>query len=201
MPTPASPSKTVSAPTRFGVAFARLLKAEGGFNDIAADRGGPTNLGISLRFAVAEAKVDPVVLRALDLDMDGDVDGRDIRKLHPAAVEVVYRRCFWDRLRCGELPPPLDAALFDQAVNGGAVAAVRLLQQAINLALHHPDLVVDGRIGTATIRAASKADAQIVATHFRWAAEARYRAIVRANPSQAIFLNGWVNRARVLGTY
>lgn len=201
MPTPAASFKTVPESSRFAVAFARLLKKEGGFNDIAEDRGGPTNLGISLRFAIAEAKVDPVVRRALDLDLDGDIDVADIRALTPQDVSLVYWRCFWDRLRCGDLPPPIDAAVFDQAVNGGAVAAVKLLQQAINLSMHHPDLVVDGRMGTHTIRAAWKPDPQILATHFRWAAEVRYNAIVRATPSQQKFLNGWRDRARMLGTY
>lgn len=201
MPTPAAPSKTVPEPCRFSVALARLLKKEGGFNDIAEDRGGPTNLGISLRFAVAEAKVDPIVARALDLDFDGDIGVDDIGALTPMVAAAIYRVCFWDRLRCGELPAPIDAAVFDQAVNGGAVAAVKLLQQAINLSMHHPDLVVDGRMGTHTVRAAWKPDPQILATHFRWAAEVRYNAIVRATPSQQKFLAGWRDRARMLGTY
>lgn len=201
MSSPAAPVKTV--PGREGDRFARvlahLLKTEGGYNNIPADRGGATNLGISLRFAQAEARIDPVVRRALDMDMDGDVDGADIRLLTPEAAAEVYRRCFWDRYLCSRLSPRMDGALFDQAVNGGGVAAVRMLQQAVNLVRGHADLVVDGRLGPRTIDAANRCDPNAVVVQMRSIAAQRYRAIVRADPRQRLFLNGWLARANTLG--
>lgn len=211
MPAPPATSKTVPAfdggasvsaarsGDRFARVLAHLLRVEGDFNNLKADRGGATNFGISLRFAAAEARLDPVVRRALDIDMDGDIDVADIRALTPEAAAAVYRRCFWDRYRCGDLRPSVDAALFDQAVNGGGVAAVRMLQQAVNLAMGFPQLVVDGRIGPMTIKAANTAPPHAVVTHFRTIAANRYRAIVRADPSQRVFLRGWLARANTLG--
>jgi lysozyme family protein len=201
MSPPAATVKTVPErqDDRFARVLAHLLKTEGGYNDIPADRGGATNFGISLRFAQAEARIDPVVRRALDMDMDGDVDGADIRLLTPEAAAAVYRRCFWDRYRCAQLRPRMDGALFDQAVNGGSVAAVRMLQQAVNLVRGHPDLVVDGRIGPRTIAAANKTDPNAVVVQMRSVAAQRYRAIVRADPRQRIFLKGWLARANTLG--
>lgn len=189
--------------TRFEICLAALLREEGGLVNDAADRGGITNFGISLRFAAAEAKVGPVTRKALDMDMDGDVDAADIRKLTRAAAAAVYRRCFWDRLRCDELPLGLDSAVFDQGVNGGNGSAIKLLQRAINAAL--PGAVtVDGVMGAATIaaakRAAAKFGAPLLLTHYRGAAAARYRAIVTYDPSQGRFLNGWLARAARLGT-
>lgn len=207
MPTPAAPKPSRPVPAdrgdRFAVCLAHLFKSEGGFNDIAADRGGATNFGISLRFAAAEARIDPDVRRALDMDMDGDVDGQDIRKLTGEAAAAVYRRCFWDRYRCGEIQPTLDHAVFDQAVNGGGVAAVKMLQQAINLAAGWPALVVDGRIGPRTINLANRRKdfpAGAVLMHYRNVVVERYEAIARASPSQKLFLRGWKNRAAKLGT-
>lgn len=184
---------------RFKVCVAHLFKLEGGLNDIRQDRGGITNFGISLRFAAAEARIDPDTRRLLDMDMDGDVDGADIRDLTPDAAAAVYRRCFWDRYRCGELRPRMDGAVFDQAVNGGGISAVKLLQQAVNLARAWPELVVDGRIGPMTLKAANSADPGRVITFMQSLARARYEAIVRADPTQSLFLRGWRVRAGMLG--
>lgn len=201
MATADRPFPTVFAEDRFSVCLDHVLRTEGAFNDIPEDRGGATNFGISLRFAQAEASIDPATRRALDMDMDGDVDHIDIRLLDREAAAAVYRRSFWDRYRCGELPVPIDGMLFDQAVNGGGVAAVKLLQQAINLALGRPELFVDGRIGRRTIAAAKVAVLKIgLVGHFRHLARRRYQAIASAAPSQRKFLRGWLVRADRLGS-
>lgn len=199
MPNAPAPVKTVPGKGRFETCLAHLLKLEGSFSNNPNDRGGATNHGISLRFAVAESRLDPHVRRLLDVDMDGDVDYLDIRGLSREAAAEVYRRCFWGRYRCGELKPRMDSALFDQAVNGGGVSAVKLLQQAVNLARRWPDLVVDGRIGPMTIIAANKTEPDLVVNFMRRLAEGRYRAIVDDDPSQRVFLRGWLARAAVLG--
>ena len=189
--------------SRFDTCLAALLREEGGLVNDAADRGGITNFGISLRFAAGEAKLDADIRRALDMDMDGDVDAADIRKLTPEAAATVYRRAFWDRLHCGLLPVGVDAAVFDQGVNGGCVSAVRLLQRAINRLL--PGAIsADGFMGKETIgaagRAVTKAGATALLKEYRYVAAARYNQIVAADPSQKKFLNGWLRRANRLGT-
>lgn len=191
--------KTVPVSGRFETCLAHLLKLEGGFVSHGSDRGGATNHGISLRFAAAEARLDPVVRRLLDVDLDGDVDYLDIRGLSREAAAEVYRRCFWDRYHCGRLKPRMDGALFDQAVNGGGVAAVKILQQAVNLQRQFPDLVVDGRMGPKTVAAANKSDPNQVVEFMRQLAAGRYRAIANADPSQRVFLRGWLRRAAQLG--
>ena len=100
--------------------------------------------------------------------------------------------------------------LFDQGVNGGLVAARKLLQRAINVCLekHRLDvepLKIDGDLG-ATTRAALDAVILLPAATmaaiiiaYRQVVRDRYRAIVAADPSQRRFLNGWFNRANELG--
>lgn len=203
--TPAS--QPVSDDGRFALALAHLIGTgrvgggtEGGFNDVRGDAGGATNFGISLRFAVSEARVDSAVRRLLDMDMDGDIDVRDIRLLTREAAAAVYRRCFWDRYQCGRLRAPMDIALFDQAVNGGGQAAVRMLQRAINAAYMTGRVVEpDGIMGPATIAYARKLQPETLAAYFRREAADRYRRIVAADPSQAKFLKGWLVRADSLG--
>jgi len=201
---------------RYARAFEHLLGIEGGHVNDPVDRGGETKYGISLRFLKAEGQIDldGDGIADFDLDMDGDIDGVDIRKLTIGDARYLYHRCFWARLDCDRWPPPIGEAMFDQGVNGGLVAAKKLLQRAINAALTasristRPDLLtVDGALGEKTRAAfdwiyampALGPSALIIA--YRHAAADRYRAIVLADPSQRRFLNGWLRRANALGRY
>ncbi len=191
---------------RFARAFDHLLGVEGGFVDDPVDRGGATKYGISLRFLRAEGAFDEDAdgFADFDIDRDGDIDGQDIRKLTVADARCLYLRCFWKPLRADELKPPIGEMLFDQAVNGGRRAAVKMLQRALNLP-GRESLAVDGVLGRKTL---ARLD-ELVASHgmnwlvnsYRAAVKHRYRQIAAANPSQQRFLKGWLARADKLGRW
>ena len=194
---------------RYAAAFARLLFSEGGFVDDPADHGGATKYGISLRFLKAEGGFDDDhdAIADFDLDMDGDIDGQDIRKLTIGDARYLYLKCFWNALDCDSFPAPIGEMLFDQGVNGGNAAAKKLLQTALNTVLRDHRyrtiaLKVDGDLGelSRTVFASMFArHPDEVADAYREAVKDRYMAIVRRNPSQAKFLKGWLNRADRLG--
>ena len=108
MTSPGQPSPDTATATRaatagdrrFAAVVRHVLGIEGGHSNDAADRGGETNFGISLRFLKAEGRLDlnGDGIADYDLDMDGDIDGADIRLLSPDDAVALYRRCFWDRL-------------------------------------------------------------------------------------------------------
>jgi lysozyme family protein len=196
---------------RYAQAVARLLGVEGGFVDDPTDKGGTTKFGISLRFLKAEGKIDANHdgLADFDLDMDGDIDGVDVRNLTMSGAVSLYYRCFWQREDCDSYPVPIGEMLFDQAVNGGLLAAKKLLQRALNSCVVHipgmARLTVDGDVGRRS-RAALQAvishpgfGVAAVAEAYRAAAAARYRAIVVEDPRQRRFLKGWLARAAQLG--
>lgn len=200
-----SPNPQVTFSARFIVAVAALLKAEGGYNNLAADHGGATNFGISLRFLVSEGRIDTNRdgRADFDLDMDGDIDAADIAKLSADDAQALYHRCFWLKLGCDHIPFPLGEMMFDQAVNGGLAAAVKLLQKAILFC--NGACKVDGVVGFATLDEMTRVIASPhqgmgrLITAYREMVKARYRAIASANPSQSQFLRGWLNRAERLG--
>ena len=188
-----------SAPAsdRFSVCLAEVLRAEGGFNDIPADRGGATNYGISLRFLVTEVATNPRA-RAI---VPPPINRETIRTLTVQQAGALYRLCFWQPVRGDELPARLDHAVFCMAANAGVLTSGRLLQRALNLALPFQDAVkLDGRIGPVTVAAVREAHDELVLAHFRRMASDHYQSIVRRNPSQRIFLKGWLARAKRLGT-
>lgn len=194
---------------RYTAAVSKLLGVEGGRTNDPLDHGGETAFGVSLRFLRAEAKADPAFAAKFDLDMSGDIDGRDVRLLTKGDAVWIYNACFWKPLGCDAWPAPIGEMLFDQAVNGGAVASCKLLQRAINSCNAHvsdaPRLVVDGKLGPRTHLALDKVlehpglGMSALAEAYRQQARARYRAIVADDPSQALYLDGWLNRADALG--
>ena len=113
----------------FRAALAQVLRHEGGYVNDPRDPGGETRYGISKRSYPAE----------------------DIKNLTLARAGEIYRRDFWDRCRCDEMPPAIRMHLFDAAVNSGPVRAIRWLQEAARVER-------DGVIGPITIREAWAAD-------------------------------------------
>lgn len=192
---------------RFAYVGKALLGVEGGLANNRFDAGGITNHGISLRFLKAEGQLDldGDGHADFDLDFDGDIDGQDIRLLTTQQALNLFYFCIWQHFDFGGLPTHIDSAVFDQAVNGGVAAAVKMMQTCLNaMDLPCAVLKIDGVMGNQTRACASASIRQpggldAFLTRYRAAAEARYRAIVAAKPSQAEFLDGWIVRARRLG--
>lgn len=200
---------------RYAAAARKLLVIEGGFVDDPKDRGGATKYGISLRFLAAEGAFDEDGdgKADFDLDLDGDIDGQDIRLLTRGDAVYLFHRCFWMPLQADTFPAPIGEMMFDQAVNGGAVAARKLLQRAINNSLLLIPaskkgvalLKVDGVVGVATRSCLRQVlewpglGMPALVTAYRDAVRERYRAIARRFPSQQRYLEGWLARAAELG--
>lgn len=185
---------------RFSICLRELLKAEGGLADHPFDRDGTTNFGISLRFLRAEAAINPAVRR---LFADGPITGFDIEALTVDVAAKIYLWCFWVPAKCDALPAPIDGMLFDQAVNAGLRTAARLLQRAINVAgksVNLPTVIEDGAIGLQTTAAAHRVHVPDLVNAFRRIVADRYRGLVVADPSQSVFLDGWLARAAKLGS-
>lgn len=131
--------RPTEADLRFQDCVAVVLQHEGGFVDHAADPGGATNMGISLRYARTLGSM-------MDLDGDGDVDRDDILLVSPTKAALVYRQWFWADVRGDDLPAGVDLAVFDFAVNSGGMRAAKALQRALRVQ-------ADGFIGPVTIAA------------------------------------------------
>lgn len=89
------------------------------FSNDAHDPGGETMCGIIQREydAYRRSCGDPV---------------RDVRQLTQDEGHEIYEDNYW-LPHCDSLPPGLDLAFFDSAVNEGAVEAIRILQVALSL--------------------------------------------------------------------
>jgi len=109
----------------------------------------------------------------------------DIASLTLEQAQEIYRRDYWDRARCGNLPPALALLVFDATVNNGASRAIRWLQATLRV----PQ---DGTIGPGTLDAieAQKSDG------FRLCAEFQANRLIFMTglATWRTFGDGWARR-------
>ena len=125
------------ASTSFPTALAFVLKVEGDFVHHPADPGGAT------RFGITEATLARARRSAASVE--------DVRALQSDEAARIYRGWYWNAIRGDDLPPGLDLAVFDIAVNSGPGRAARLLQAALSVP-------ADGIVGPVTLDAARRSD-------------------------------------------
>ena len=116
----------------FETALEMLLEHEGGYVNHPKDPGGETNLGITKR---TWAKW-----------LGRDINEGEMKELTPEDVAELYKKEYWDRLKCDNLPTGLDFFCFDWGVNSGTGRSAKALQRIISVAQ-------DGAIGPKTLRA------------------------------------------------
>lgn len=165
-----------------------VIAREGGYSNHPADRGGPTNWGITQ--AVAR---------------DNGFVG-DMRALPRATAVAIYRRIYWDQpgyAFVAEMAPSVAVRLFDTAVNMGVGTATGFLQRALN-ALNrnqrdYPDLTLDRAIGARTLGALrafralrGKAGEAVLLKAIEAMQGERYIALAEDRPANEAFLYGWL---------
>lgn len=170
----------------FENAIETVLAHEGGYVDHKDDPGGATNFGISLRWAKQQGM-------EVDIDMDGDVDADDIRKLSRDEAANLYRKHFWSPLYEQISSQDIATKVFDLRVNAGANQAHIVLQRACKAA--GAPIEEDGLIGQGTVAAVNKSNPLAVLAAFRSEQASFYRVLVAQKPSFSPFINGWLVRA------
>ena len=157
------------------------------------------------RFQIAEVlkaktllKKDGVLAMQGDLgdkDLDGDVDADDIRALTLADARKLYRDKFWTPSDYSRFhSQQIATKVFDMAVNMGPKQAHKLLQHALNYIDWH--LKIDGVLGPRTMEAANTANPLNLMAQLRREQARFYERLVDRRPHMAVFLKGWMRRAR-----
>lgn len=165
-----------------------ILAKEQGYVDHPADRGGPTNWGITEAVARRNGWHGPM------------------QDMPVSLAREIYRRRYivepgFDLV--AKIDEAIAAELIDTGVNMGPARAAEMFQRALNVfnaqGSRYPDVFVDGRIGPVTVDA--------LRAFLRWRGAkgqlallnalnclqgARYIEIAENNPSQEAFAFGWM---------
>lgn len=163
--------------SNFEAAFKHIIDVEKGYSAHKADNGGSTKFGISQRF------LSKWLGRPVSID--------EIKALSIPAVRVIYKTAFWDEMKLDDLPAGLSLAVFDQAVNRGAPNAVLQLQGALGIQQ-------DAIMGPVTRGLAMSANERELIWKFILQSQTAYCRIVQNDPSQVLFISGWMARLSTL---
>ena len=157
----------------FDASFARNIKSEGGYVNDPADRGGETNLGVTIGAwgAYLNRAIQPGEMKALTVE----------------TVKPFYKSMYWDKVKGDDLPVGVDYAIFDFAVNAGVGRAAKFLQRAVGA-------VDDAVIGPGTLALVAKTTPGKLLENFAKQKEAFYNSLAEKNPTQQKFLTGWLSR-------
>ena len=117
----------------FDKAFELLIGNEGGYVNNPKDPGGETNWGITKAVAITNGYTG------------------DMRTMPKETAKGIYKKMYWYKLQCDQLPFVVAFQLFDAGVNHGNPQAVKFLQRALSV-------TDDGVIGAKTIAAVGKLD-------------------------------------------
>jgi lysozyme family protein len=150
-------------------AFDQVIIYEGGYVNHPKDPGGPTNLGIT------QSTLSSYLGRRASV--------QEVRALTKAAVKPIYKKRFWDVLRCDDLPGGVDLAVYDFGVNSGTSRAARYLQSVVGVSQ-------DGKIGPATISACNRYSAEEVVKRL----VAKRRGFLMGLRTWSTFGTGWNRR-------
>jgi lysozyme family protein len=157
----------------FDACFAKVIQSEGGYVWDKDDRGGETNLGVTIGAwgAYLGRAIQPGEMKALTQE----------------TVKPFYRAMYWDKVKGDDLPAGVDYAVFDFSVNAGVNRAAKFLQRAVGA-------VDDGVIGSGTLGRVAKTDPVKLLDNFADQKQRFYNGLATNNPSQQKFLKGWLAR-------
>jgi lysozyme family protein len=166
-----------------------ILRREGGFVNHPADHGGATKFGITLN--------------TLSHYLGKPVSASDVEGLDEDTARQIYQRNYFYGPKIDQLPPLIQPFIFDCAVNHGARRAIKFVQTVCNKEGYLPPLAEDGIMGAKTKTTAEKATEEMGDAFLKALLDERrrfYQAIVDQDPSQQVFLAGWMNRVNEFDT-
>lgn len=175
----------------------QVIRTEGGYVNNPNDRGGETNYGITKATAAAYGYHGP--MRDMPVSLARQIYAERYI-VQPGFDKVATRSA------------AIAEELIDTGVNMGSAIAARFLQQALNAynqrGKHYADVIVDDKIGPATINALDaylalrgKQDGELTMLKaLNCLQGARYISISEASPKQEDFVYGWIkNRVQLKG--
>lgn len=156
----------------------KILKWEGGFVDHPLDRGGPTNKGITIgtyeSYCRKKGYPRPTIERLKNLSDDEWME--------------ILRTLYWNRWKADEINNQSIANLVVDWVWASGVYGIKYPQEILGVS-------VDGFVGVKTLSVINNYESQKELFKKLWNRRKKhFEDIVKRNPSQKVFLRGWLNR-------
>lgn len=160
-----------------------ILSFEGGFVNDPKDRGGATNKGVTIATWRKQG---------YDKDGDGDIDVQDLKLITDADAINIMKKNYWNRWRADEIKDQSIANTLVDWVWGSGKNGIIIPQRLLGV-------TADGIVGPKTIAALNAQNPSAFFRTLQARRETYLRNIVKNNPSQRRFLNGWLRRLNSIG--
>ena len=172
---------------KFKKVFKRTLGFEGGVSDHSSDRGGLTNMGVT-----TVTYNEAVRLGIISHRPEG------VLSLSEEETATIYYEMYWKPLNLDHVEDSRIAGeIFDTGINAGVSKSAKIVQRALQ-ALGE-DLKRDGVIGSITLAFINKWIEVAPVAFFKLLNAlqgAYYVEITENNPTQSVFLEGWMKRVQ-----
>lgn len=156
----------------------KIIKWEGGFVNHPNDKGGATNIGITLKTYTYYRNLKGIPKPSVS----------DLKNISFEEWIDILKTLYWDRWQADNINNQSIANLLVDWVWGSGVYGIKYPQQVLHV-------VVDGIVGVNTLTAINSYTNQEELFHKLWnRRKQHFESIVQRDPSQKVFLKGWMNR-------
>jgi lysozyme family protein len=151
----------------------KLLQFEGGYVNHPDDNGGPTNKGVTLATYRQYCGEEKTI--------------KDLQNMSYGTWQNIMKDLYWDKCKADQIKnQSLAELIVDWCVNSGLLG-IRKVQEVTGVK-------PDGVVGPKTLSAINGSDQELLFERIWKARQQFYINIVKKNPKQQIFMNGWMNR-------
>lgn len=158
-----------------------IRKWEGGFTNDPLDRGGATNMGIT---------IGTWKTYGYDKDKDGDLDVEDLKKITLGDWNNIFYKVYWARWKADSIAHKEVAYMLVDWVWCSGSYGIKIPQSVLGV-------VADGIVGNKTLTALNVKPREF-ARELGIQRIAFCHRIVKSNPTQKRYINGWCNRVNDL---
>lgn len=154
-----------------------IFRWEGGYSNHPADKGGSTMMGVTFNTYKSYCKKKGLKTPTVD----------DLKKITKETAIDVLRVLFWNPLKADSIKNQSIANLIVDNCWGSGLGYMRQIQIVLGVK-------ADGLVGMKTLNAINTANQRELFDRLKEKRAIFYNNIVLGNPSQRVFLRGWLNR-------